>query len=72
MVLKCNKVFRSHRQEDLSDAQFSLALVVRALSSQGILSQRLRGGLISNDKSRALNSEQPTVYGWRGWAIYNH
>ena len=34
--------------------------VVRALSSQGILSQRLRGGLLSNDKSRTLNlSSQP-------------
>ena len=40
--------------------------VVRALSSQGILSQRLRGGLLSNDKSRALKSEQPTVYGCGG------
>ena len=34
--------------------------VVRALSSQGILSQRLRGGLLSNDKSRTLTlSSQP-------------
>ena len=34
--------------------------VVRTLSSQGILSQRLRGGLLSNDKSRTLNlSSQP-------------
>ena len=34
--------------------------VFRALSSQGIISQRLRGGLLSNDKSRALNlSSQP-------------
>ena len=34
--------------------------VFRALSSQGILSQRLRGGLLSNDKSRTLNlSSQP-------------
>ena len=40
--------------------------VFRALSSQGFLSQRLRGGLLSNDKSRALKSEQPTVYGCGG------
>ena len=34
--------------------------VVRALSSQGILSQRLRGGLLSDDKSRTLTlSSQP-------------
>ena len=34
--------------------------VVRALSSQGILSQRLRGGLLSNDKSLTLTlSSQP-------------
>ena len=34
--------------------------VFRALSSQGILSQRLRGGLLLNDKSRILNlSSQP-------------
>ena len=34
--------------------------VVRALSSQGILSQRLRGGLLSNDKICTLNlSSQP-------------
>ena len=34
--------------------------VVRALSLQGILSQRLRGGLLSNDKSRILTlSSQP-------------
>ena len=34
--------------------------VFRALSSQGILSQRLRGGLLSNDKSRTLTlSSQP-------------
>ena len=34
--------------------------VFRALSSQGIISQRLRGGLLSNDKSRALTlSSQP-------------
>ena len=34
--------------------------VVRALSSQGILSQRLQGGLLSNDKSRTLTlSSQP-------------
>ena len=35
-------------------------------SSLEIFSQRLRGGLLSNDKSRALKSEQPTVYGCRG------
>ena len=34
--------------------------VFRALSSQGFLSQRLRDGLLSNDKSRALTlSSQP-------------
>ena len=34
--------------------------VVRTLSSQGILSQRLRGGLLSNDNSRTLTlSSQP-------------
>ena len=34
--------------------------VFRALSSQGILSQRLWGGFLSNDKSRTLNlSSQP-------------
>ena len=40
--------------------------VVRDLSSQGIISQRLRGGLLSNDKIRALKSEQPPVYGCGG------
>ena len=40
--------------------------VFRALSSQGILSQRLRGGLLSNDKSRTLTPSNQPIYGVGG------
>ena len=65
MVLKCNKVFRSHRQEDLSDAQFSLALGVLGLSLQGISLKGFRGGLLSNDNNRVItrSSHQLMVEG---------
>jgi hypothetical protein len=43
------------------------ALGVLGLSSQGFSLKGFIGGLLSNDKSRTLNSEQPPIYGGGGW-----
>jgi hypothetical protein len=64
-VFKCNKSSVHLEQNVFSDAQSLWALGVLGFVLARFLSQRLRGGLLSNDKSRALtrSSHQLMVEG---------